>query len=103
MIQLFVDGTMNALKHHKIIDGTIGPTSKEAGRFFGNALSTVRATCGNFLELLVDLRAKVVPGQTWRSSAIRSATSSRDYGRGRGRDHSILYTSSDPKCEASGL
>jgi len=118
MIPLFVEGTMNVLKYYKIIDGTIGRTSKEAGTFFGNAMSTVRATDGGFLELLVDLRAKVVPGQTvaiQRNSfghvvkeyqttvAGEVATIQRDALIEPGtRVMEILYTSPDPKCQGSG-
>ena len=118
MIPLFVEGTMNVLKHYRIIDGTIGRTSKEAGTFFGNAMSTIRATNGGFLELLVDLRTKVVAGQTvaiQRNSfghvvteykttvAGEVATIQRDAMIEPGtRVMEILYTSSDPKCEASG-
>lgn len=63
MIPLFVEGTMNVLKQHKVVAGAMGRTSKEAGTFFGDAMHTVRATHGGFLELRVDLRSKVVPGQ----------------------------------------
>jgi predicted deacylase len=41
----------------------MGRTAKDAGTFFGDAFHTVRATHGGFLELLVDLRDKVTPGQ----------------------------------------
>lgn len=63
MIPLFVEGTMNVLKLHKVLSGPMGRTTKEAGTFFGDALHTVRATHGGFLELRVDLRSKVTPGQ----------------------------------------
>ncbi|MFZ4535767.1 M14 family metallopeptidase [Propionivibrio sp.] len=64
IIPMFVEGTMNVFKYHKVISGDIGRTSKDAGTFFGDAFHTVRATHGGFLELLVDLGAKVAPGQT---------------------------------------
>jgi predicted deacylase len=62
-IPMFVEGTINVLKYHKVIEGPMGRTSKEAGTFIGDAFHTVRATHGGFLELLVDLGDKVVPGQ----------------------------------------
>lgn len=64
MIPMFVEGTLNVLKLHKVIDGPMGRTSKEANTFIGDAFHTVRATHGGFLELRVDLRSKVAAGQT---------------------------------------
>ena len=64
MIPMFVEGTLNVLKLHKVIDGPMGRTSKEANTFIGDAFHTVRATHGGFLELRVDLRSKVTAGQT---------------------------------------
>jgi predicted deacylase len=63
MVPMFVEGTMNVLKYHKVVPGDIGRTSKDAGTFFGDGFQTVRATHGGFLELKADLRDKVVPGQ----------------------------------------
>jgi predicted deacylase len=63
IIPMFLEGTMNVLKLHGVIPGPMGPTTKEAGTFFGNALHTVHAIHGGYLELKVDLRSKVVPGQ----------------------------------------
>ena len=37
MIPLFVEGTMNVLKHHGIIAGPIGRTGKDTGIFIGNS------------------------------------------------------------------
>ena len=37
MIPLFVEGTMNVLKHHKIIAGPMGRTGKDTGLFVGNS------------------------------------------------------------------
>jgi predicted deacylase len=62
-IAMTVEGSMNVLKHYQIIDGPIGRTSRDAGTFFGDSFETIRSTSGGFLELLVDLRAKVTPGQ----------------------------------------
>ena len=37
MIPLFVEGTMNVLKHHGVIAGPMGRTGKDTGLFVGNA------------------------------------------------------------------
>ncbi|NJL48522.1 MAG: peptidase M14, partial [Leptolyngbyaceae cyanobacterium SM2_5_2] len=63
-IALAVEGTLNVLKHHGIVDGPLGRTAAEVGTVFGDALETIRATTGGFLELRVDLRDRVIPGQT---------------------------------------
>lgn len=63
MIPLFVEGGLNVLKLHGVIDGPMGRTAKDANTFFGNAFHTVRATHGGFLELLVDLGQDVAEGQ----------------------------------------
>jgi predicted deacylase len=62
-IAMTVEGSMNVLKYYKVINGSIGRTSKEAGTFFGDKFETIRSTAGGFLELLVDLNDKVTPGQ----------------------------------------
>lgn len=62
-IDMFVEGGLNVLKLHKVIDGPMGRTAKEAGTFRGDAFHTVRATHGGYLELKVDLRSKVAAGQ----------------------------------------
>lgn len=63
-IALTVEGSLNVLKHYRVIEGPLGRTSKEVGTFFGNAFETVRSTTGGFLEMLVDLKTRVSPGQT---------------------------------------
>lgn len=63
-IAMTVEGSLNVLKFHKVIDGSIDYTSKEAGTFFGDAFETIRSTTGGFLELRVDLNDQVEPGQT---------------------------------------
>ena len=63
MIPLFVEGTMNVLKHHGIIAGPIGRTGKDTGIFIGNSAHAVVATSGGFVELLVKLKDKVEVGQ----------------------------------------
>jgi predicted deacylase len=63
-IALAVEGTFNVLKHYQVIDGPLGLTSRDVGTFVGNDFETIRSTTGGFLEMLVDVREKVVPGQT---------------------------------------
>ncbi len=63
MIALFVEGTMNVLKHHGIIAGPMGRTGRDAGVFIANSAHGVIATRGGFVELLVKLNDKVEAGQ----------------------------------------
>jgi predicted deacylase len=63
MIPLFVEGTMNVLKHHGIIAGPMGRTGKDTNLFVANSAHAVLATRGGFVELLVKLKEKVVAGQ----------------------------------------
>jgi predicted deacylase len=63
MIPLFVEGTVNVLKHHGIIAGAMGRTGKDTNIFVGNSGHTVLATHGGFVELLVKLNDKVKVGQ----------------------------------------
>jgi predicted deacylase len=63
MIPLFVEGTMNVLKHHGVVTGAMGRTGKESGVFVGNSARPVLATQGGFVELLVKLNDKVEAGQ----------------------------------------
>jgi uncharacterized protein len=58
-----VEGSLNLLKHYGLVDGPLGRTAAEVGTVYGQALETLRATTGGFLELLVDLRDRVIPGQ----------------------------------------
>lgn len=62
-IALAVEGSLNVLKHYGLVDGPLGRTAAEVGAVYGDALETIRATAGGFLELLVDLRDRVIPGQ----------------------------------------
>jgi predicted deacylase len=117
-IPMFVEGTLNVLKYHKVIEGPMGRTSKEAGTFFGDAFHTVRATHGGFLELLVDLRDKVSAGQKvaiQRNSfgevvreyqtevAGEIATLQRDAMIEPGtRVLTVLHDSPDAKCDGDG-
>jgi predicted deacylase len=63
MMPLFVEGTMNVLKHHGIVAGPIGRTGKDAGVFIANSAHAVLASRGGFVELLVKLKDKVAAGQ----------------------------------------
>ena len=63
MIPLFVEGTMNVLKRHGIIEGPIGRTGRDTGIFVGNALFPVLATHGGIVEHLVQVAAAVSAGQ----------------------------------------
>lgn len=62
-IALTVEGTLNVLKHHQIIQGSLGRTSQDVGTFVGDCFETIRSSSGGFLEMLVDVREQVTPGQ----------------------------------------
>ncbi len=63
MIPVFVEGTLNVLKHHGVIAGAIGRTGKDTNIFVGNRAHPVMASEGGFVELLVNLKDKVEAGQ----------------------------------------
>ncbi|TCL74575.1 succinylglutamate desuccinylase/aspartoacylase family protein [Rhizobium sp. BK251] len=63
MISLFVEGTMNVLKHHGILAGPVGRTGKDVTVFVGNSSFPILATAGGIVEHLVKLNDKVEPGQ----------------------------------------
>ncbi len=63
MISLFVEGTMNVLKHHGILAGPMGRTGKDVGVFIGNSALPILATEGGLVEHLVKLNDKVEAGQ----------------------------------------
>ncbi|TCU20415.1 M14 family metallopeptidase [Rhizobium sullae] len=63
MISLFVEGTMNVLKHHGIIAGPMGRTGKDVSVFIGNSAFPILATEGGIVEHLVKLNDKVEAGQ----------------------------------------
>jgi predicted deacylase len=63
MIPLFVEGTMNVLKLHGIIEGPIGRTGSDSRIFVGNTLFPVLATEGGIVEHLVRLADTVNTGQ----------------------------------------
>jgi predicted deacylase len=63
MIALFVEGTMNVLKLHGIVEGPMGRTSRDVPVFIGNSAFPVLATAGGLVEHLVQLDDAVEPGQ----------------------------------------
>jgi predicted deacylase len=63
MISLFVEGTMNVLKHHGILAGPLGRTGKDVDVFIGNSALPILATQGGLVEHLVKLNDKVEAGQ----------------------------------------
>lgn len=63
MIPLFVEGTLNVLKHHGVIAGPMGRTGKDSNIFVGNSAHPVLATRGGFVEFSVKLDDKVEAGQ----------------------------------------
>lgn len=110
-IALTVEGSMNVLKHYEVIPGLPGQTAEDVGTVFGNALETIRATRGGFLEMRVDLNDMVLPDQIvaiqrnafgdvvaeYRAGvAGRIATIARDaLGEPGSRIVQILYTRTD--------
>jgi predicted deacylase len=63
MISLFVEGTMNVLKHHGVLAGPMGRTGKDVSVFIGNSALPILATHGGLVEHLVKLNDKVEAGQ----------------------------------------
>src|SRR5262245_48713491 len=63
MIALFVEGTMNVLKHHGIVAGPMGRTGKDVTVFVGNSAFPILATAGGIVEHFVKLNDKVKAGQ----------------------------------------
>lgn len=63
LIELFVEGTLNVLKHYGVIGGSVARTGADSGVFIGNAAFPVLASHGGFIEHLVKLNDKVSAGQ----------------------------------------
>lgn len=63
MIDRFVEGTMNVLKHHAVIPGPLGRTGRDTDIFVANGGVPVISTHGGWVELLVGLRERVEAGQ----------------------------------------
>lgn len=62
-IALFVEGSLNVLKHHGIVEGPMGRTARDVPVFIGTSPFPVLATAGGLVEFLVGLNEKVEPGQ----------------------------------------
>ena len=63
MIQPFVEGTMNVLKHHGIVAGPMGRTGQDVRVFVGDSAVPIMAVQGGLVEHLVKLNDKVEAGQ----------------------------------------
>lgn len=63
-IPLFVEGTMNVLRHHGIIAGPMGRTGRDVDLFVGSVAHPILATHGGLVEHLVGLNDRVEAGQT---------------------------------------
>lgn len=63
MIALFVEGTMNVLKHHGIVAGAIGRTGQDSNVFIADGMLPIVTNRGGFVELLVKLNEAVEAGQ----------------------------------------
>ena len=63
LIEQFVEGTMNVLKHYGVIAGPIGRTAADVDAFISNSAFPILATQGGFVEHLVKLNDKVTAGQ----------------------------------------
>lgn len=64
MIALFVEGTLNVLKHYGVISGPIGRTAADAKMLVGNAAFPIIATHGGLVEFHAKLDEDVKAGQT---------------------------------------
>jgi uncharacterized protein len=63
MIALFVEGTLNVLKHYGVIGGSMGRVATDAGVLIGNSAFPIVATEAGLVEFLVKLDEGVKPGQ----------------------------------------
>ena len=63
MIPLFVDGTLNVLKHYGVIPGPIGRTAFDANVMIGKTVYPVVSSQGGFIEWLVKTTDNVRAGQ----------------------------------------
>lgn len=64
MVALFVEGTLNVLKHYGVIGGPIGRTAADASMLIGDAAFPIIATHGGLVEFRAKLDAEVKAGQT---------------------------------------
>jgi predicted deacylase len=63
MIALFVEGTLNVLKHYGVVPGPLGRTGADVGVFIGDSAFPVLASTGGFVEMQVRLDDMVTAGQ----------------------------------------
>jgi len=63
MIGLFVEGTLNVLKHHGILAGPMGRTGNDVRVHVGNSAFPILATAGGLVEFLVKLNDRVEVGK----------------------------------------
>jgi uncharacterized protein len=64
MIGLFVEGTLNVLKHYGVVSGPIGRTAADASMLIGDAAFPIIATHGGLVEFQAKLDDDVKAGQT---------------------------------------
>ncbi|WP_366935742.1 succinylglutamate desuccinylase/aspartoacylase family protein [Hyphomicrobium sp.] len=64
MIALFVEGTLNVLKHYGVLSGPIGRTAADANMLIGDAAFPIIATHGGLVEFHAKLDDDVKAGQT---------------------------------------
>lgn len=64
MIALFVEGTLNVLKHYGVVSGPVGRTAADASVFIGDAAFPIIATHGGLVEFHAKLNDDVKAGQT---------------------------------------
>ncbi|WP_371199027.1 succinylglutamate desuccinylase/aspartoacylase family protein [Hyphomicrobium sp. 99] len=63
MIALFVEGTLNVLKHYGVVSGPIGRTAADANVLIGNAAFPIIATHGGLVEFHAKLNDEVKAGE----------------------------------------
>ncbi len=63
MIALFVEGTLNVLRHYGVVPGPIGRTAADAGVYIGDSAFPILATTGGLVEFLVRLDDTVTAGE----------------------------------------
>lgn len=64
MIALFVEGTLNVLKHYEVISGPMGQTAADVKMMIGDAAFPIIATHGGLVEFHAKLDDDVKAGQT---------------------------------------
>jgi len=64
MIALFVEGTLNVLKHYGVVSGPIGRTAADANMIIGNAAFPIFASQGGLVEFHARLDDEVKASQT---------------------------------------